>query len=118
MADHTDIAYSHAGASREVTMHADAGKVTKLQAPPWADTALVRFFQASTSPPTTPTDTSGWVGDGSGTAGQLIGVDALHVKSGEALVMERQDVGGAWIFDLACETGSGIAQIRYERTGG
>jgi len=114
--DYSPLPFNHSGACVEVTMHADAGKVVSVTAPAWVDTIWVRFYEASTAPPTPPVDTSGWVGVGK-TAGDLIGVDALHVKDGEAAILERKEARGTWVIDLACETAAGIAQLRFERAG-
>lgn len=107
---------SKAGFSADVTMHADPGKVTKITGPNWANRALVRFYAASATPPSTPTNTSGWIlPQGTGTAGELIGAGAFHVQSGEGVVVERDERLTAFAFDLACATGSGIANIAFSR---
>lgn len=95
-------------------MHADAGKVVAVVAPAWADVAVVRFYTASTTPPSTPTDTSGWIGTGK-TAGELVGTGAWFVKSGEGYIIQRGEVLGTFAFDLACATAAGIAKVRFER---
>lgn len=114
MPNYSAVPFLRGGHDVEVAMHADAGKVVAIVAPSWSDVAVVRFYAASTTPPTTPTDTSGWIGTGK-TAAALIGVDAWHVKSGEGYVLQRGEVLGTFAFDLACATAAGIAKIRFER---
>lgn len=112
--DYSATPFNHAGASAEVAMHADAGKVVQVVAPAWCDTMLVRFYEATQTPPTPRVTAGGWVGTG-GSAGALIGVDAFPVETGEALVVERREAVGTWTLDLACDTAAGVAMVRFER---
>lgn len=112
--DYSDLDFNHAGASVEVAMHADAGKLTRVTAPHWCDTILVRFYEATQTPPTPRVTAGGWQGV-DGTEDALIGVNAFPVETGEVLVVERREVSGPWTIDLACDTGSGVALVRFER---
>ena len=112
--DYSQIEFNHAGASFQVAMHADAGKLTKVVAPAWCDTILVRFYEATQTPPTPRVTAGGWHGVG-GTAAALIGTDAFPVEAGEVLVLERREASGTWTIDLACDTAAGVAMVRFER---
>ena len=114
MPDYSPTPFDHAGKSLEVAMHADAGKVVQVIAPAWCDTMLVRFYEATQTPPTPRVTAGGWVGTG-GTAGALIGVNAFPVETGEAIVLERREAVGTWTVDLACDEAAGVALVRFER---
>lgn len=116
MADHSTTPFNHAGASFEVTMHADAGKATVLVAPDWSDRVWIRFFSDTQAPPTARTDSAGWH-SASGTAGELIGADAFPVLEGEAIYADRKDPVGTWTHYLACAANNGYAVVRYEKAG-